>query len=275
MVDSIQTIKSNAKKLAKMAASELADSVQFFKAARKFPASEFKKDGTGHSPGDTVSVRIPSQATVGTSSFDLTGNLQDVKERSVDLSLDIIGTVGFDLDSQQLAHDVDLGDIYDRFLKGYVKDIAASVESQMLTKATVNTANLVGTAGSTVHDVDTILAAREKMSKFLAPKDNSRFFLGDSTAMRAAVNARKGLFQSASDIAEQYKEGFIGRTDGFNWLENELLYQHTNGNDVTCAVETDVVAIATGMSTLAPKARSLRLMVSMLFILRLRWLIRS
>lgn len=247
MPDNIQTIKSNAKKLVKMAASELADSVQFFKAARKMPEGSFKADASGHSPGDTISVRIPTQFTVGTSSFDLTSSLQDIKERSVDMTLDIIGTIGFDLDSQQLAHDVNLADIYDRFVKPAVMDIAASIESQMLAKATVNTANLVGTAGSTQVDIDTVMAGRELLNKNLCPKDKDRYFLMDSTATRSAVNQNKGLYVFSR---KEFEQGYIGDANGFTWLENELLYQHTNGNDVTCAVEASVVTIATGMSTL-------------------------
>lgn len=247
MPDNILTIKSNAKKLAKMAAADLADSVHFFKTARQMDTSEFNSDRGGHSPGDTVSVRIPAQASVGTSSFDLTGALQDVKERSVDATLDIIGTVGFDLDSQQLAHDIDLGKVYDRFIRGFVKDIAASVEAQALTKATQATANLVGTPGSTVVDPDTVLAGREKMSKFLAPKDDNRFFLMDSTAMRSAVNANKNLFVFGK---KEYGQGYIGDALGYSWMENELLYQHTNGADVSVAIESTVLAPATGATSI-------------------------
>jgi hypothetical protein len=247
MTDTILTVKSNAKKLAKMAAADLADSVHFFKTARKFDVSEFGSDKGGHSPGDTVSVRIPAKATVGTSSFDLTSALQDVKERSVDASLDMIATVGFDLDSQQLAHDVDLGKVYDRFLRGFVKDIAASIESQALQKATQATYNLVGTAGSTVVDPDTVLAGRERMSKFLAPKDDNRAFLMDSTAMRSAVNANKNLFVFGK---KEYGQGYIGDALGYSWMENELLYQHTNGADVAVAVEASVLAPATGATQL-------------------------
>lgn len=250
MSDTIQTIKSNTKKLMKMAASELADSVHFFKSARKFDEKEFKPDAGGHSPGDTVSVRIPAHYTVGTSSFDLTSGLQDIKEQAVDATLDVIANVGTDLDSQQLATDVDLGKIYDRFLKQQILDIAASVESQMLQKACRKTYNVVGTPGSTVHDTDLVLSIGERMSKGLCPMDKQRFLLGDSTSMRSAVNARKGLFNGQKELEEQYATGAIGRADGFNWLQNELIYRHTNGADVAFAVENSVVTIATGMSTL-------------------------
>lgn len=249
MADSIVTIKSNAKALAKMAAAELADNVQFFKAARKFEGDAFKPNSGGHSPSDTVSVRIPPKFTVGTSSFDLTSNLQEIKERSVDLTLDIIGTLGFDLDSQQLAHDVNLGQVYDRFIRPAVMDLSASIENQMLTKATQKTYNLVGTAGSTVVDPDTVMAGRERMNKYLCPsKGKDRSFLMDSTAMRSAVNANKNLFVFDR---KEFDQGYIGDALGFSWLENELLYQHTNGNDVTgVAVEATVLAPATGASTL-------------------------
>lgn len=249
MSDTIQTIKANTKKLAKMAAADLADNIHFFKTAQKLESDAFKPDAGGHSPGDTVSVRIPAKFTVGTSSFDLTSALQDVKETSVNATLDVIGTVGFDLDSQQLAHDVDIGKIYDRFIRGAVMDMAASIENQMITKATQATYNLVGTAGSTIVDPDTVMAGRERLGKYLAPqKGDDRAFLMDSTAMRSAINANKSLFTFSK---KEYGQGYIGDALGFSWLENELLYQHTNGADVSgVAVEASVLTPATGATTL-------------------------
>lgn len=248
MSDTIQTIKANTKKLAKMAAADLADNIHFFKTAQKLESDAFKPDAGGHSPGDTVSVRIPAKFTVGTSSFDLTSALQDVKETSVNATLDVIGTVGFDLDSQQLAHDVDLGKIYDRFLRGAVMDMAASIENQMITKATQATYNIVGTAGSTIVDPDTVMAGRERLGKYLAPqKGDDRTFLMDSTAMRSAINANKSLFTFSK---KEFSQGYIGDALGFSWLENELLYQHTNGADVNVAIEATVVTPATGATTI-------------------------
>ena len=248
MADTLMTVKQNAKKIVKMAAADLADATQFFKSVRKVDESDFRSDSTGHNPGSTISVRIPPKFTVGTTSFDLTSSLQDIKERAVDLNLDIIGTIGFDLDSQQLASDVDLGKIYDRFIRPGVLDMAASIESQMIQKATQAVYNSVGTAWATVIDSDTVQAGRELMSKYLCPKDDNRFFLLDSTAMRSAINANKNMF---TFTRKEYSQGYIGDSMGFAWLENELLYRHTNGNDVTgVAVESTVLVPATGASTI-------------------------
>lgn len=248
MSNQIETIKSNAKKLAKMAAADLADQVHFFKAARKMSPSEFKPDATGHSPGDTVSVRIPAQAEIIEDNFDITSAIKDVKERSVDMVLNKSATANLALTSNELAHDVNLGAIYERYLKGYVSDMAASIEARFIREATQNTANTVGTAGSTIVDPDTVLAGRELLGKFLCPKDKGRNFLMDATAMRSAVNANKNLFVFGK---EEWGQGYIGDALGFRWLENELLYRHTNGNDVTgVATEASVVTPAEGMTTL-------------------------
>lgn len=248
MTNSITTIKSNAKKLVKMAAADLADQVHFFKAARKISPSEYKADASGHNPGDKISVRIPAQAEVIEDNFDITSAIKDVKERNVDLTLDKSATANLALTSNELAHDVDLGALYERFLKGYVSDMAASIEARFIKEATQNTPNWVGSAGSTIVDPDTVMDGRDIIGKYLCPKDNNRMFLMDGTAMRSAVNANKNLFVFGKG---EYGQGYIGDALGFKWVENELLYRHTNGNDVTgVAVEATVVAIATGMSTL-------------------------
>lgn len=249
MADSLNNIKANGKLLAKAGAALLYDELQFCKSINQADPSDYKGKN-GFAAGDTIDISIPWTPTVDTS-FDITSQIQDIKERKVSLALDTPLSVSFDLDTQQLAHDIDVKSVFDRAVAPSIRSLASKIEQTFLQSATQATFNLVGTAGSTVYDTDTILSAREKMNKFLCPKDNNRFFLTDSTASRSAVNARKGLFQSSSEIADQYKMGFIGIADGFKWMENELLYSHTNGTDVTgIAVESTVLAPATGASTL-------------------------
>lgn len=248
MVDTINNIKDAAGILAESAAGMLADKVQFSKSIAKVPKSEF--DGkNGYKSGDTIYVSKPTQFVEYTA-FDITSNIQDVKEEKVALPLDIISNVSFDLDTSELATKVGIEAAVKRFIEPAITTIANGVEKRLLEKATQSTYNLVGTAGSTVFDTATVLSARTKMNKFLCPKDDNRFVLFESEAGASAVNARKGQFQSSSAIAEQYKMGYVGMADGFNWLENELTYVHTNGADVAVAVEATVLAPATGATQL-------------------------
>lgn len=251
MTNSVNTVKSNALKLAKMAAKYMNDETQFFKAASKFDMSEFKGGEGGYSPGNQVSVSIPAHAPIKTDGFDYSGGWPDMKEKQVTATLDITQSTALNLTSLELAHDIDMGKVFNRFIKPYLADMAASFDATLLKRACWNSPNIVGTAGSTTFDTDLILSARERMRKYLTPvgsRDN--IFLGDSTTMRSAVGARKGLFNDQEEVAKAFRNGAIGRADGFTWLENELIYRHTNGADVAFAVEASVVTPAEGMSTL-------------------------
>ncbi|CAN0494609.1 unnamed protein product, partial [Phaeothamnion confervicola] len=110
--------------------------------------------------------------------------------------------------------------------------------------------NLVGTAGSTTFAPIEILNGKTKMDEALAPMGDRKLLL-NSRSGAAAVDARKGLFQSATAIGEQYKKGMIGTADGFDWMSNELLYTHTNGNDVTGATLNATATEATASMALA------------------------
>lgn len=248
MTNTLNTIKNAPGIIVAAAAQMLADELHFCKSIAKVPSSEF--DGkNGYKSGDTVYINKPARYTPQTT-FDITSSIQDSKEEKVGITANIISTVGLGNTSLEFAYELEMQNFMDRVLKPAVSAIAQNVEQRMLQAATQATYNLVGTAGSTTFAPDDILSAREKMSKYLCPKDDNRFFLHDSTAGRKAVGERKGLFQSSSNIAEQYKKGYVGIADGYNWLESELLYVHTNGADVSAGVEASILAPATGASTL-------------------------
>lgn len=242
MANTHNTIKGGPGLFLKAAAQLLEDELQFTKSIAKAPAEDYNGKN-GYSAGETVYISKPARY-VPTTSFDITSSIQDSTEEKVALTLDTISTVGMSIDSFEFATEVDLRNSVERFAKPAASAIAQNIEQRLLQKATQATYNLVGTAGSTQFAPDDVLSAREKMSKYLCPKDNGRFFLQDSTAGRLAVGSRKGLFQSGSNIAEQYKTGMIGVADGFNWLENELLYVHTRGTQaVTGGTITTTLAV--------------------------------
>lgn len=249
MANTINTIKGNAGLIAKAAAKELVDNLQFAKSISTADPSDYKGKN-GYSAGDTVYISKPARF-IPTTSFDITSSIQGLVEEKVALPLDILSSVAIELDSQELASTIELSSVYNRAVKPAIQSIAQNVEKTMLSRAVIATANMVGTAGSTVFDTDTMLAAGEKLNNYLAPMDDERYALLSPAAQRSAVNSRKGLFQNASEVAKQYKMGAMGQADGFTYLANNLMPRLTLGADVTgIAVEASVVAISNGMSTL-------------------------
>lgn len=257
MSNNINTIKSTGGVVTKAAAKMLADELQFTKSIATADEEDYNGKN-GYSAGDTIYISKPARF-IPQNTFDITSTMQDVVEEKVPLTLDVISTVGINLNSLEFASTIQLKNILTRIIKPAVSSISQDVEKQFLAKAKNATYNLVGAAGTTTFDTDTILSAKEKISKFLCPKDDKRFFLTDSTANRSAVNARKGLFQSSSEIAKQYKMGYMGTADGFHWMENELLPVHTRGTATgSMTVTTTSINGATTIALTGTGAQTLK-----------------
>lgn len=249
MANTVNTLKNAPGVISKLAAGMLEDKVQFSKVIDKADKSDF--DGkNGYNSGDTIYVSKPARFIPGTSA-DITSVIQDVVEEKVALTLDTRYVVPIALTSAEIATEAALESWTKRILDPAVSAIAQYVEKSFYQKATQATYNTVGTAGSTVFDMDTILAAGQKIDESGCPDLDNRFVLLNPAAQRSAVNSNKGLFQSSENIKDQYVKGRMGTAMGFDFLSNNLGYTHTNGADVSgLAVEASVVAIANGMSTL-------------------------
>lgn len=248
MANTFNTVKGAPGIVAKATAKMLADNLYFCKSVAQADESDYNGKN-GYSAGDTIYISKPARF-IAQQAFDITSTVQNITEEKVALVLDTISTVGLAIDSLEFATTIQLKSMLERVIKPAVQTIAHDVESRYLVKAYQATANSVGTPGAGTFDTDAILSAREKMNKFLAPKDDDRFFLHESTSGRLATGARKGLFQSSAEIAKQYKQGLVGQADGYNWLENELLPTHTNGTATGAHTVTTTVS-AEGQLTLA------------------------
>lgn len=233
--------------IARAAAQTLKDNMVFVGTIDKADPSDF--DGkNGYKAGDTIQTSIPARYVPQTT-FDITSSIQDSVEEKAPLTLDVISTVGMEIDTFEFATDIELASTIKRCVVPAAESIAQDVERRFLEKATLATYNSVGTAGSNTFSVADVLAGRTKLNENLAPRGDRSFLLNSSSGAQA-VDARKGLFQDSTEIAEQYKMGMVGRADGFDWYENELITTHTNGNDVTGVAVNDA-AFTEGSNSLA------------------------
>lgn len=213
--------------IAKAAAGYLNDKVQFVKAISKADPSDFAGKN-GYSAGDTININVPFIPTVGTSR-DLTSSVQDIVETRRPLVLNNNASLGVQVSSNELATDFSIKSFLSRVVEPAMNSIAADIESKALIQAKNATANLVGSWGSTQVDTFTALQANQKITEGGCADYDNRFLLLSPSATVSAVNARKGLFQSSSEIAAQYKNGYMGQGDGFTYLTNNNLPNQVNG----------------------------------------------
>lgn len=247
MANTINTIKDGPGLFAQGIAETLRDNMVLCGFVDKADESDF--DGkNGFKSGDTIYTSIPPRYIPQEDNLDITSGIQDSVEEKKALTLNKTATVGMKLDSLELATDVDVAQALKRHGIPAAEGIAQTIESRCFGIVKNSTYNSVGTAGSNGFTVSDVLAARTKLNENLCRPGDRGLFLTSASGAKA-VDARKGLFQDSSEISKQYKQGMIGRADGFDWYETQLINAHANGTDVTGAAVNDA-SVAEGATSL-------------------------
>jgi len=199
--------------------------------------------------GDTLKIRKPNQFTVRSGANIST---QDVTEQSV--SLQISQQKGVDVQFSSVELTLDLDDFSARILDPAMSVLAANIEADAMSMYK-DVANSVWNGGSAL-TLAKVLAGRKILQNALAPL-NARTANLNTQDNVDMVTDTKGLFQDSTAIAEQYREGYMGRTAGFDFMENTLWPAHTRGaangsylvNDTYAAGDT-TITVDTGTGTL-------------------------
>jgi hypothetical protein len=179
----------------------------------------FAKDGA--KIGDTLKIRLPNQYTVRSGAAL---QPQDTTEQTVSLQVGTQKGVDVNFSSNELT--LSLDDFADRVLEPAMSVLAAAIEVDAMNMVN-DVYNQVNNTGSAI-TLNKVLNARKILVDNLAP-------LGDRTCNLNTqdnvdlVDALKGLFQDSTNIAKQYREGYMGRTAGFDFMENTLWPSHTVG----------------------------------------------
>jgi hypothetical protein len=184
---------------------------------------------SGAKIGDSLKIRLPNQYTV-TNGATLT--TQDTTESSVTMQVSTQKHVGMNFSTAELTLSID--DFSKRIIEPAMTVLAANVEADALSMYK-DVYNSVWNGGSAA-TYNKALDARVLLQRALAPA-NDRTALMDSLAMADVVKDTKTLFQDAKSLADQYKEGYMGRAAGFDWSENTLMPAHSRSAAVNYLIQ--------------------------------------
>lgn len=188
--------------------------------------------------GDSLRIRLPNQYVVRTGA---TMSAQDTTETQVTLVVATQKGVDLDFTDKDLA--LDLDDFTKRILDPAMSVLAAAVESDALTNMTKDVFNVIDSDGSALTFKD-LTDGGALLSDNLAPLDQ-RTALLSNTSQSTIVDALKGLFQDSNSISDQYLEGMMGRTAGFNFFSSSHVTLHQTG---TAAKTTGYITNGAGQS---------------------------
>jgi hypothetical protein len=198
---------------------------------------------SGGKIGENLKIRLPNKYTVRTGK---NLNAQDTTEESVTLAVATQKGVDMVFSSAELTLEMD--DFSKRILRPAMAVLCSNIESAYMSYVTKKVFNAVGTAG-TLPTFAQIGLGRAKLNQNLAPKDGERSFQMESVDMAGIVGELKGLFHDSKEVAKQYREGMVGRALGMDWYENERVYAHTLGADISGTINDTLVAGDNTMTT--------------------------
>lgn len=205
---------------------------------------------SGAKAGQTVSLKLPNQFTVRTGAVMA---VQDVTQQTIPLTLATQKGVDLSATSVDFTMNISQDDWRQNVIEPAMAVLVANIEADALSmlKDVYNQVNNIGAVAT----MNKLLSGRKQLNDNLAPMDNSRTALINTQDNVDLVDAFKGLFQDSDAISEQYREGMMGRTAGFNFYENTLLNKFTSGSDangytVGGAGQTGaVITVAVGAGT--------------------------
>jgi hypothetical protein len=177
---------------------------------------------SGAKIGNTLKVRVPNQYS--TRNGAVISSFNDTSESSVDLTVNTQKGVDVNFTSNELTMSID--DFADRILDPAMSTLAATIESDAMSMYK-DVYQSVWNGGAAV-TYNKVLDGRVILNRSLA-NQGSRTANLNSQDMVDVVKDTKTLFQDDASIAKQYKEGYVGRAAGFDFLENTLWASHGRG----------------------------------------------
>jgi hypothetical protein len=203
----------------------LHENLQFVGSVNRAYDGRFAVDGA--KIGTTLGVRMPARYTVETGAT-LSAYNEHV-ERSTPLSVTSQVKVAVSFSSAELTLSLDM--FSDRVLKPAVTQLAAHIENDCLARAYKMVANYTGTT-STQMTFKQFQQGGQALTESLAPRSDRTALLNPLSVVEFN-DSTKGLFQNSQNISQQYREGMLGRTGGFDVMESTFIPVHTRGTYVS------------------------------------------
>jgi len=203
----------------------LHENLQFVGSVNRQYDGRFAVDGA--KIGSTLGVRMPPRYTVEAGAT-LSAYNEHV-ERSTPLSVTSQVKVAVSFTTADLTMSLDM--FSDRVIKPAVTQLAAHIEADCLTRAYKMVANYTGTT-STQMTYKQFQQGGQALTESLDPRSDRTALLNPLIVVEFN-DSTKGLFQNSQNLSQEYRDGMLGRTGGFDVIENTFIPAYTRGTYVS------------------------------------------
>ena len=176
--------------------------------------------------GSRFDIRIPPRYTV-TKATAMPSTVQDSEESSRSLKIDYAHVPLIFTDKELL---LDINSFGDQFLRSAVAALANEIDLDG-TLLYRDIANIVGTiGGGSPTKLTTYLAANAILTEEGVPIDGRRVVCINAAQNEKIIDALKGLYHDDKEISDQFTMAKMRKAAGLNWLADQNMYLHTNGD---------------------------------------------
>lgn len=201
----------------------------------------------GRKIGATANVRMPPRY-IGT--FGAALNVEPSSENYIPVNIMYQFHVDMQFNTINMALDID--EFEERFLKPACMAVGNRVDSDGAYFAFQNTANRVGTPGTTPSQFKNFSDARAILASEGMPKGMTPTAILHPLAMSSMADSLKGLFNPQAQISEHHETGLIAaRTAGADWFEDPNIANYTTGTLTGTPVLAGITSATGGSAILS------------------------
>lgn len=183
--------------------------------------SDFSKSVNGYEPGETVSVRRPTDFTVRDGAV---ASSQDVVEGKFNVTVDKQKGIDFEFTSKDLT--LNIKDLTERVIKPGMVQLANQIDSDVMANYK-SVPSWVGTPGNTIDSYADFAKAPERMDEMSNPSDGRCAVLSPADHW-GLLGSQTSLYMQ--DVAKgAYRKGSLGMIGGVDTYMAQNVPTHTVG----------------------------------------------
>lgn len=176
--------------------------------------------------GDSVRIDLPFRPTIRNG---MGYAPQALSRQTRTVNIDQVFGVDWQVDDLDAVLRMERKDIKEAYIDPTIAKIAQELDSRAALFAYQNTPNIVGVLGTNPTSFKTIGKARQRMIEMAGWWGKDHTLSIPPSVNTDLVDAASQFFNPPDAISKQYKDGAIGRNNGFDWYESMSLYSHTAG----------------------------------------------
>ena len=179
--------------------------------------------------GSSVQVKLPQKWTVRDG---LGYQPQPINRLTTTVNCNLIKGIDFEWDSIEKALEMERSEkeISDQYIAPAAAQLAQQIDSDAAQFAYQNSNNIVGVLGTDPTNAVTFMQGRQRLVELACPAQGGKGAIVTPSVATAVIPNVQTYFNPSDEISRAFKEGMLGRFNGFMWHESMSLKRHTAGS---------------------------------------------